>query len=303
MATKRQRRERPPTPSSEDEAPTETRIDECLILMGKNVDLASFTFDAPSFHIEGYFVSIGWVSIITLDEKAYPNIMKEFYRYMIYSPGTGITCIVKNKRIKITQNIIRSILELEDCEIRLFISKMVSHFEGYNPVEACCRVTGKHFETPIRLSPNQLTLSCRVLHNIIAHINVPRKGHLDEVNNFNLFLLDYIMLNHMKTIHRGHKVIALSFEDGQWEAKTKGFDAKLGPSTLPFEGGKKMDEGDDDEDAPPPSHPRPSSHRPSSTSGFFFTKDHYNLLNGQIDSLTTTGYNLHHSINGLTSLF
>ncbi|KAL2475514.1 Uncharacterized protein Adt_36250 [Abeliophyllum distichum] len=57
--------------------------------------------------------------------------------------------------------------------------------------------------------------------------------------------------------------------DGQWAAKTKGFDAKSGSSTLPFEGGGEMDKGDDDEDAPSPSHPRPSSHRPSSSTSSF----------------------------------
>ncbi|KAL2492051.1 Uncharacterized protein Adt_27679 [Abeliophyllum distichum] len=71
-------------------------------------------------------------------------------------------------------------------------------------------------------------------------------------------------------------------EDGQWIAKSKGFDDESGPSTLPFEGGEEMDE---DEDEPPP---RPRSNRPtSSTSGFTFTEDHYNLLNGRIDSLAS----------------
>ncbi|KAL2481068.1 Uncharacterized protein Adt_34034 [Abeliophyllum distichum] len=220
---------------------------------------------------------------------------------------------------------------------------MAPHLEGYNPVEACCRVTDKHSETPVRLSSNQLTLSYQVLHSIIAHIIVPRKGHLDEVNHFDFFLLDsflvgrkvnflFIMLNQMNTIRRTHRVTALPYcviftkifrhfeiffhdevvfnpkptdtinihtlkcikimkKDGQWVAKTKGFDAKSGLSTLPFEDGEEMDEGDNEEDALPPSHPcdRPSSHIPSfSTSGFTFTKHHYNLLNGRIDYLTFT---------------
>ncbi|KAL2486142.1 hypothetical protein Adt_30898 [Abeliophyllum distichum] len=74
--------------------------------------------------------------------------MKEFYRDMIYSPGMEITCMVRNKRIKITTNLIRSILELKDCEIHLFSSKTISYLEEYNLVEACCRVTGKPFESP-----------------------------------------------------------------------------------------------------------------------------------------------------------
>ncbi|KAL2518221.1 Uncharacterized protein Adt_14468 [Abeliophyllum distichum] len=227
---------------------------------------------------------------------------------------------------------------------------MAPHLEWYNLIEAFCRVTDKHFENAVRLSSNQLTLSCRVVHNIIAHIIVPRKGLLDEVNHFNLFLLDaflvrqkvdfpFIMLNHINTIHRAHRVMALPYsmiptkifcnfeisfldevllypklidtinihtlkcmeivtEDGQWVAKTKEFDTESGPSTLPFEDGEEMDKGDDKEDAPHPSHPHdiPSSHMPSSsTSSFSFTKDHYDLLNGRIDSLTSM-------VEGLQSL-
>ncbi|KAL2475174.1 Uncharacterized protein Adt_35910 [Abeliophyllum distichum] len=99
------------------------------------------------------------------------------------------------------------------------------------------------------------------------------------------------------------KCLRIFKENEHCVAKTKGFDAELGPSTLPFEGGEEMDKGNDDEDATLQSHPRPSSHRPSSsTSGFSFTEDHYNLFNGLIDSLTTTADSLHHSVTGLTSL-
>ncbi|KAL2486335.1 Uncharacterized protein Adt_31091 [Abeliophyllum distichum] len=83
-------------------------------------------------------------------------------------------------------------------------------------------------------------------------------------------------------------------EDWQWVAKFKGFDDESGPSTLPFVGSEEMDE---DEDDPPP---RPSSHRPpSSTSGFTFTEDHFNLLNGRIDSISSSVEGLHHTADGL----
>ncbi|KAL2527298.1 Uncharacterized protein Adt_12352 [Abeliophyllum distichum] len=143
------------------------------------------------------------------------------------------------------------------------------------------------------------------------------------------------MLNNMNTVHSGHRPMALPYgmiltkifqqfevsfydevvlnpkltlkrmrifeEDGQWVANTKEFDDESGPSTLSFDCGKEMVE---DEDAP---QPRPRSHRSSSsTSGFSFTKDHYNL---RIDSLTSTVEGLFHtvenlqqSINDMTSL-
>ncbi|KAL2506086.1 Uncharacterized protein Adt_21707 [Abeliophyllum distichum] len=98
-------------------------------------------------------------------------------------------------------------------------------------------------------------------------------------------------------------------DDGQWVAKSKGFDDESDPSTLPFEGGEEMDEYG----VVPP--PRPRSQRPlSSTSSF--TEDYFNLLNGRIDLLTSSVDSLHHtteelrltmrtlqqSVDGMTSL-
>ncbi|KAL2471696.1 Uncharacterized protein Adt_39832 [Abeliophyllum distichum] len=144
----------PSSSSSKEEAPQATRIDRCPVLIGKNVDPASFTFDAPSFHIEDLFVGMGWVSILTLNDKVDPSITKEFYKKITFSPGTGISCLVRNKRIKITQEFIHSILHLEDGGIRLYTTKTIPHLEEYNLVKACCRVTEKHFKIPARLSPS-----------------------------------------------------------------------------------------------------------------------------------------------------
>ncbi|KAL2532947.1 hypothetical protein Adt_06298 [Abeliophyllum distichum] len=107
MAAKRARNERPPSSSSSDEKDPQTkRIDRCPVLTGKNVDLASFTFDALSFNIENFFVGMGWVPLLTLNDKVYPTIVKDFYTKMNFSPRSGITCLLRNKRVKITQELI-----------------------------------------------------------------------------------------------------------------------------------------------------------------------------------------------------
>ncbi|KAL2493382.1 Uncharacterized protein Adt_29010 [Abeliophyllum distichum] len=107
---------------------------------------------------------------------------------MVFSPETEITCFLKNKHIKITRDLICSLLRLENGGIRLYTTKTIPHIEEeYDPIAACCRITGKHFDAPTRLSTNQLTLTCRVLHNIIAYIIVSRKGHHDEVNHYDFF--------------------------------------------------------------------------------------------------------------------
>ncbi|KAL2454735.1 Uncharacterized protein Adt_47766 [Abeliophyllum distichum] len=141
---------------------------------------------------------------------------------MNFSSRSGITCLLRNKRVKITQELIRSILHLEDGGILLYTIKTILHIQEYNPVEACCCVTEKYFEAAIRLSTNQLTLSCCVLHNNITHIIVPRKGHLDDVNHYYVFLLDsilcgrkldfsYIMIQHMSCVLSGNRAKALPY--------------------------------------------------------------------------------------------
>ncbi|KAL2518351.1 hypothetical protein Adt_14598 [Abeliophyllum distichum] len=98
MAAKRSRSERrPSSSSSKEEDPQTKRIDRCPVLIGKNVDLASFSFDTPSFNIENLFVDIGWVPILTLNDKVYPTIVNDFYTKMNFSPGSGITCLLRNK--------------------------------------------------------------------------------------------------------------------------------------------------------------------------------------------------------------
>ncbi|KAL2471335.1 Uncharacterized protein Adt_39471 [Abeliophyllum distichum] len=88
------------------------------------------------------------------------------------------------------------------------------------------------------------------------------------------------------------KRIKIFKENGQWVAKSKGFDDESGPSTLPFEG----EDMEADEDAPPPSPPRPRSHRTSSSTSSF-NEDHFNILNGRIDSLTSTIDGLQNTAN------
>ncbi|KAL2543356.1 hypothetical protein Adt_04334 [Abeliophyllum distichum] len=130
MSAKSSRSERPPSSSSSEEEDPQTKwIDRCPVLIGKNVDLAFFTFDAPSFNIENLFIGMEWVLILSLNDKVYPTIVKDFYTKMNFSPGSGITCLHRNKRFKITQELIRSILHLEDGSIRLYTTKTIPQIQ------------------------------------------------------------------------------------------------------------------------------------------------------------------------------
>ncbi|KAL2526761.1 Uncharacterized protein Adt_11815 [Abeliophyllum distichum] len=209
---------------------------------------------------------------------------------MNFSPGSDITCLFRNKRIKITQDLIRSILHLEDGGIRLYTTKTILHTDEYNPVEACCHVTGKHFKAahmscvlsgtrPKALSYGMILTKKFQHFEISFHDSVAILPKATDTINI-------LTLKRMKIFK----------ENGQCVAKSKWFDDESGPSTLPFEG----EDIHNDEDVPPPSPPRPRSHRPSSsTSSFTFTEDHYNLLNGRIDSLASTVDGLQHVVSDL----
>lgn len=75
----------------------------------------------------------------------------------------------------------------------------------------------------------------------------------------------------------------------QWVAGTKGFKTESSLLTLPFEGYENEiadDHNDDRPLVPCPAHDIQGSSS-SPTDRFTFTEDHYKLLNGRIDSLTS----------------
>lgn len=107
---------------------------------------------------------------------------------------------------------------------------------------------------------------------ICKHFNVSLDGEI------------FVRLRSTDTINiQTLKRMKITKEHGQWVADTKGFDSISGPSKIPCEG----DEDDDVPEAPP--HDISGSNIPRSLgSGFTFTVDQYYMLNGRIDSLTSS---------------
>ncbi|KAL2486692.1 Uncharacterized protein Adt_31448 [Abeliophyllum distichum] len=214
MAAKRTKSERPPSSSSSDEEdPQIKRINCCPVLIGKNVNLASFTFDAPSFNIENLFVAH-----IIVSRKGHLDEVNHYDVFLLDS-------ILRGRKLDFSYIMIQHM----SCVLSGTRAKAL-------PYDMILTKIFQHFEVSIRDSVALLPKAT------------------DTINTLTL------------------KQIKIFKEDGQWVAKTKGFDDESGPSTLPFKG----EELDVDEDEPPP---RPRSHQPSSsTSGF--NEDHFNLLNG-----------------------
>lgn len=50
------------------------------ILIGKSVDFDDFAIDAPPFYVEESFECMSWVFVATMEEHAYPHLIKLFYQ-------------------------------------------------------------------------------------------------------------------------------------------------------------------------------------------------------------------------------
>lgn len=124
--------------------------------------------------------------------------------------------------ITISKTLIREILELNMCETQIYHHKAHPSIEGYNSSDACRHVTGKDFENINKTSTHHLSLPCKVLQHIIAHVILPRKGYRDEVNFLDLFILDSFLVNRkldfpalvietMEHVHTSRKIKALPY--------------------------------------------------------------------------------------------
>lgn len=81
-------------------------------------------------------------------------------------------------------------LRLRNVKINFFYTKLILLLK----VIALSKLAVELPESTLKLSPRLVQINSfyivKVLQNIIAHIIFPRKGHRDEVNNFDIFLLD-----------------------------------------------------------------------------------------------------------------
>lgn len=67
----------------------ENLFEKSPIIIGKNVDFFEFILKTSAFCIEKYFMNMDWISIATMEECAYPNFIKEFYKYMCSCHTSG----------------------------------------------------------------------------------------------------------------------------------------------------------------------------------------------------------------------
>lgn len=82
---------------------------------------------------------------------------------MVIAPRSDeMSCLIRNLHITIDKALIHQILELEMCDIHIFLHKADPTLEGYNPSDAYYRVAGKDFENATKISTNQLTLPCKL---------------------------------------------------------------------------------------------------------------------------------------------
>ncbi|RVW22362.1 hypothetical protein CK203_096192 [Vitis vinifera] len=100
----------------------------------------------------------------------------------------------KGVQIHLDPESICRILDIPPGGLRVYDAKAWPTVPGFDPREAIQRMCGLADAPGLgKPSAHSLTVTCRVLHHMIAYILLPHGGHRDEVSYLEAFLIDSIM--------------------------------------------------------------------------------------------------------------
>ncbi|RVW66804.1 hypothetical protein CK203_064846 [Vitis vinifera] len=119
---------------------------------------------------------------------------RAFYSRVTFGHGGPITSTVRGVQIHLDPESICRILDIPPGGLRVYDAKTWPTVPGFDPREAIQRICGLADAPGLgKPSAHSLTVTCRVLHHMIAYILLPRGGHRDEVSYLEAFLIDSIM--------------------------------------------------------------------------------------------------------------
>ena len=137
---------------------------------------------------------MGWLPLVTISEPIFPTLVRAFYSRVTFGHGGPITSTVRGVQIHLDPESICRILDIPPGGLRVYDAKTWPTVPGFDPREAIQRIRGLADAPGLgKPSAHSLTVTCRVLHHMIAYILLPRGGHRDEVSYLEAFLIDSIM--------------------------------------------------------------------------------------------------------------
>nr|CAN75019.1 hypothetical protein VITISV_040230 [Vitis vinifera] len=146
------------------------------------------------FGFESLFARMGWLPLVTISEPIFPTLVRAFYSRVTYGHGGLITSTVRGVQIHLDPESICRILDIPPGGLRVYDAKAWPTVPGFDLRKAIQRMCGLANAPGLgKPSAHSLTVTCRVLHHMIAYILLPHGGHRDEVSYLEAFLIDSIM--------------------------------------------------------------------------------------------------------------
>ncbi|KAH9697929.1 hypothetical protein KPL71_023812 [Citrus sinensis] len=133
-----------------------------------------------------------WENALNIEEKVYPNLVRNFYSNMDLSATRldKLVTYVGGLHVEFTVEDLNSILRTDHVGLELYTSRKELQFNCFSHIDVVrniCRrrdLSDDVCSLPFRskLFPMQI----RILHSILQHIIIPRKGHNDEVTRLDV---------------------------------------------------------------------------------------------------------------------
>ncbi|KAL6339867.1 hypothetical protein AAG906_034955 [Vitis piasezkii] len=160
------------------------------VVAGRNINFTHL----QHFGFESLFARMGWLPLVTISEPIFPTLVRAFYSRVTFGHGGPITSTVRGRQIHLDPESICRILDIPPGGLRVYDAKAWPTVPGFDPRDAIQRMCGLANAPGLgKPSAHSLTVTCRVLHHMIAYILLPRGGHRDEVSYLEAFLIDSIM--------------------------------------------------------------------------------------------------------------
>ena len=144
-------------------------------------------------HLRELFEAQGWENLLSLRQIQYTTLIKHFYTHFEYK-DYKITSYVKDKFISLTLSTLASILEVPRTTIQRYTTNSWMQFEGYNSLESIRQMCGNlNIEEAYRPKISKLTLESQLIHHIITHNILPRRGSYEYISYLDLFIICCIL--------------------------------------------------------------------------------------------------------------
>ena len=147
--------------------------------------------DLSAFGIDTLFAEMGWYSLYEYRKPTYPKLMRMFFANMRVNVEPRIMSSLQGNPIEFNCAELADILGISNDGPRVFDIKVIPIIEGFSYDHAVALHTGNNgFAPGAKIKSQDLLLRPRLLHRIIAHNILPKKGHYDEVTFMELCLID-----------------------------------------------------------------------------------------------------------------